>query len=84
MLKNNGFLRPKTTLALLLLTVVCRTAVAGADRPGWKRQDVDWHITGGSRIKAISKKRATKNRIRAVLEASESVAHLNRAMDFRD
>lgn len=54
MLKNNGFLRPKTALALLLLAVVCRTAVAGADRPGWKRQEVDWRMTGGSRIKAIS------------------------------
>ncbi|HUS73220.1 MAG TPA: aspartyl protease family protein [Sedimentisphaerales bacterium] len=52
MSKNNGFLCPKTAIILLLLTVVCRTAVAG--RPGWKRQDVDWRMTGGSRIKAIN------------------------------
>ena len=54
MLKNNGFLRLKTALVLLLLAVVCRTAVAGTDRTNWKRQEVDWRMTGGSRIKAIS------------------------------
>jgi predicted aspartyl protease len=54
MLKNNGFLSPKTALALLLLAVISRTAVAGADRTNWKRQEVDLRITGGSRIKAIS------------------------------
>ncbi|MHC4088443.1 MAG: hypothetical protein ACYSU5_25030 [Planctomycetota bacterium] len=53
MLKNNGFLRPKTAFALLLLAVICRTAVAGADRTNWKRQEVDLRMTGGSRIKAI-------------------------------
>ncbi|MBW8041578.1 MAG: hypothetical protein FVQ85_16505 [Planctomycetes bacterium] len=52
MLVNNVFLRVKTALVLLLLTVVCRVAV-GADRTGWKRQDVDLRMTGGSRIKAI-------------------------------
>ena len=53
MLKNNRFLSPKTALALLLLAVVCRAAVAGADRTNWKRQEVDLRMTGGSRIKAI-------------------------------
>lgn len=37
----------------MLLTVVCATAAAPAGRPGWKRQEVDWKMTGGSRIKAI-------------------------------
>lgn len=46
-------MHPKTTLVLLLLTVVCASAVAPANRPGWKRQEVDWRMTGGSRIKAI-------------------------------
>ncbi len=54
MLKNNGFLHLKTALVLLLLAVICRTAVAGADRTNWKRQEVDLRMTGGSRIKAIS------------------------------
>jgi hypothetical protein len=54
MLKNNCFLRPKTVLALLLLAVIYRTSAAGADRTKWKRQEVDWRMTGGSRIKAIS------------------------------
>ncbi len=53
MLKKKGFLHPKTTLVLLLLNVVYATAVAPASRPGWKRQEVDWRMTGGSRIKAI-------------------------------
>ncbi|MDH4238712.1 MAG: aspartyl protease family protein [Phycisphaerae bacterium] len=53
MLKNNGFLRLKTALVLLLLAVICRTAAAGADRTNWKRQEVDLRMTGGSRIKAI-------------------------------
>jgi hypothetical protein len=54
MLKNKGFLHPITTLVLLFLTVVCRTAIADHDWPGWKRQEVDWRMTGGFRIKAIS------------------------------
>ncbi|MHC4641483.1 MAG: aspartyl protease family protein [Planctomycetota bacterium] len=53
MLKNKGFLHLKTTLVLLLMTVVCATAAVRANRPGWKRQEVDWRMTGGSRIKAI-------------------------------
>jgi len=54
MLKNKDFLRSKTALVLLLLIAVSWTAVAAADRPGWKRQEVDWRITGRSRIKAIN------------------------------
>lgn len=54
MLKNHGFFHLKTALALLLLAVICRTAVAGANRANWKRQEVDWRMSGGSRIKAIS------------------------------
>jgi hypothetical protein len=54
MLKKKGFLHSKTTLVLLLLLVVCANAVAQPGRPGWKRQEVDWRMTGGSRIKAIS------------------------------
>ncbi|NIP25236.1 MAG: hypothetical protein GWN67_10975 [Phycisphaerae bacterium] len=54
MLKNNGFFHLKTALALLLIAIISRSAVAGADRTNWKRQEVDLRITGGSRIKAIS------------------------------
>jgi hypothetical protein len=53
MLKKNDFLDPKTTLVLVLLTVVCASAAVPASRPSWKRQEVDWRMTGGSRIKAI-------------------------------
>jgi hypothetical protein len=54
MLKKKGFLHPQTTLVLLLLNIVCATAATPIDRPGWERQEVDWRITGGSRIKSIS------------------------------
>jgi len=54
MLKNEDFLRTKTALVLLIFIFVSRMAAAAADRPGWKRQEVDWRITGGSRIKAIN------------------------------
>ena len=38
---------------LLLITAVCWTSVVHAGRPGWQRQEVDWRVTGGGRIKAI-------------------------------
>jgi hypothetical protein len=53
MLKNKAFFRHKTALTLLLLAIICRFVSAGADRTNWKRQEVDWRMTGGSRIKAI-------------------------------
>ena len=54
MSKNRGFLHSKTGLALLLVIIVCWTAAVGADRPGWHRQEVDWRMTGGTRIKAVN------------------------------
>ena len=54
MLKKKGFLHPKTTLVLLLLIAVCATAADPISHPGWKRQEVDWRMTSGLRIKAIS------------------------------
>ena len=38
----------------MLLAAVCANAAARPEWPGWKRQEVDLRITGGSRIKAIS------------------------------
>ena len=38
---------------LLLITAVCWTSVVHAGQPGWQRQEVDWRVTGGGRIKAI-------------------------------
>ncbi|MHC4433934.1 MAG: aspartyl protease family protein, partial [Planctomycetota bacterium] len=37
----------------LLLVVVVLTAVSHAARPGWRRQDVDWHVTGSGRITGV-------------------------------
>jgi len=41
-------------LILPLVVLLCWSAAVRADRPGWKRQEVDWRVTGGDRIKAIS------------------------------
>ena len=38
---------------VILLAVVCFSSVVHADRPGWRTQEVDWRLTGGSRIKDI-------------------------------
>ncbi|HUT46375.1 MAG TPA: aspartyl protease family protein [Sedimentisphaerales bacterium] len=38
---------------VLLLVVVSSTSLAWAGRPGWRRQEVDWRITGGGRITGI-------------------------------
>ncbi len=54
MLKNKLFLYHKTKLLLLLVAVVCWTSVVQAKRPGWQRQEVDWRMTGGRRIKAVN------------------------------
>jgi len=52
--KNKGLSHSKTSFVLLLVTVVSSASVVRADRPGWKQQEVDWRMTGGNRIKAIS------------------------------
>lgn len=38
---------------VLLFVVVSLTSVASAERSGWRRQEVDWRVTGGGRIRAI-------------------------------
>lgn len=43
----------RTWLVLLPISLVCWTSVVRADRPGWQRQEVNWRMTGGSRIKAV-------------------------------
>ena len=42
----------RVRVVLLLLTAVCCTAAAG-EKPGWQREEVDWYLTGGNRIKAV-------------------------------
>lgn len=37
----------------MLLVVVSLAIVSEAARPGWRRQEVDWRATGGSRIRGI-------------------------------
>ena len=44
----------RASFVLVLVAVVCWSPVAQAGRSGWQRREVDWRISGGSRIKAIS------------------------------
>ncbi|MCJ7673620.1 MAG: hypothetical protein MUO33_00535, partial [Sedimentisphaerales bacterium] len=41
-------------LVLLPAAIASASAVDRADRPGWQRRQVNWRMTGGSRIRAIS------------------------------
>ncbi len=41
-------------LILLPAAVICASPTDRVDRPGWQRQQVDWRMTGGSRVKAVS------------------------------
>lgn len=40
-------------LLLVVAAVLSLPVAAGVDKSGWKREEVDWRLTGGSRIKAI-------------------------------
>jgi predicted aspartyl protease len=53
MLSNNGLLCHKIRFILLLVAVLCWIPVVKAGHPDWQRQEVDWRMTGRSRIKAI-------------------------------
>jgi len=53
MVKNRCSLR-KTALILLIAAAVHLAPAVRADRPGWQQQQVNWRLTGGSRIKTIS------------------------------
>ena len=41
-------------LVLLPAAVICARPADRVDRPGWQRRQVNWRMTGGSRIRAIS------------------------------
>ena len=53
MVKNRRSLR-KTALVLLIAVFAYLAPAVRADRPGWQQHQVDWRLTGGSRIKAVS------------------------------
>lgn len=44
---------PRLLKILLLIAVACRASVVFADRPDWKKEQVNWRLPGGSRIKSI-------------------------------
>ena len=43
----------RTYLLLFLSSVLCWNSVVQAGRPGWKRQEVNWRVTGGGRVRAV-------------------------------
>lgn len=53
MKKMNSHTPIRACFALLLVAVLANVSIARAARPGWQRQEVDWRMTGGSRIKAV-------------------------------
>jgi hypothetical protein len=54
MLENKGLLCRKICFALLLVAASAWIPVVEAKHQSWKRQNVDWRMTGGSRIKAVN------------------------------
>jgi len=54
MLKNKVFAHSRVSFYLLFVYVVFWTSAVQAGRPGWQRKKVNWRVTGGSRIKAVS------------------------------
>ncbi len=54
MLENKGLLCRKICFILLFVAVLCQIPAIRASQPGWQRQEVDWRMTGGSYIKAVS------------------------------
>lgn len=54
MFKNKSLLQIKIGLVLLPVIVMCCAATVRAGRPGWKHKEVEWRMTGGSRIKAVN------------------------------
>lgn len=53
MKKMNSQTPIRACFALLLVAILANASIAPADRQGWQRQEVDWRMTGGLRIKAI-------------------------------
>jgi hypothetical protein len=41
-------------LILILAAVAYGSGIVRADRPGWQQKQVDWRMTGGTRIKAVN------------------------------
>jgi len=51
--RNSQILTSPNTV-LLLIIILWGVCTACAARPGWKRQDVNWRLPGGLRVRAIS------------------------------
>lgn len=54
MLDKKGLSYRKIYSVLLLVAILCWIPAVEAKRSGWQRQEVDWRMTDGSRIKAVN------------------------------
>ncbi len=54
MLGDEGFLCRRKVGVAILACIVYSVSATGAGRCGWHRREVNWHLSGGYRVKAIS------------------------------
>jgi len=54
MRKVNAYTCAVVWLVLLPAVIACSSPLAGADRPGWVRQEVNWPMSAVGRVRAIS------------------------------
>ena len=53
MKRNNPYNQIRVLFTIVSVIAACWISVVQAGRTGWKRQEVDWRMTGGGRVKAI-------------------------------
>ncbi len=53
MKRNNSYNQIRVLFTIVSAIAVCWVSVVQAERPDWKRKEVDWRTTGGGRVKAI-------------------------------
>ncbi len=54
MKRMNSHRSIRAWLVLLLIALICHCPAVRANRTGWQHQEVNWHMSGGTRIKGIN------------------------------
>lgn len=73
MLKNKGISHSKAYFVLVLVVLCWASAVRG-ERRGWQRKEVNWRMTGGTRIRAVNYPPDKAPPFRAKRDARQSTA----------